>query len=88
VVSCCFNSPTWFHVALTYDGSFIRLYINGTLSQPPTPYSGLIDTNEYDFYIGRWFHGIIDEVALYDEALSQTEINNHYLIPGYWILDD
>jgi len=77
----------WMHIALTYDGAVIRLYIDGILEDSQA-YVNQINSNDNDFYIGRWYHGIIDEVALYDEALSQTEINNHYSIPGYWILDD
>ncbi|MBD3388147.1 MAG: hypothetical protein GF414_04325, partial [Candidatus Altiarchaeales archaeon] len=69
----------WHHVALTYDGSSARLYVDGVYK------GGKDDTTHYtdntDVYIGtRYnndgdrFDGGIDEVAVFDRALSDTEL--------------
>jgi len=77
----------WNHVTMTYDGINISLYLNGkwkkSVYQP-----GSINETDSDLIIGEWYHGFYDEIAIYDEALNAVEINNHYSIPGYWILDD
>jgi len=66
----------WSHIAGVGDGTIARLYLNGNLigSEP----SGLGISG--DIFIGtrdgtqEFFNGLIDEVGLYDRALSQTEI--------------
>ncbi|MDP2896844.1 MAG: LamG domain-containing protein, partial [bacterium] len=80
----------WYHVVGTYDGSDLRIYLNGALDinednpTGSTPHSGPIDTSNWPLYIGRettwdeWFHGIIDEAAIYSRALSAEEILQHY----------
>ena len=71
----------WVHLAMTYDGSYVRLYING---QFDTSYSqsGSIPTTTNWLAIGcnsygetyAHFSGIIDEVRIYNKALTQQEI--------------
>lgn len=73
----------WTHVAGTYDGSNLRLYVNGSLSQAlastTAPASGGVAT---DIGIrkspGDTFLGLIDEVAVYNSALSASRILAHY----------
>ena len=69
----------WTHVAATYDGATIRVYRNGsvTASQAAT---GSIATSDKPLRIGgntvwnEWFHGLIDELRIYDRPLSVAEI--------------
>ncbi|MFQ6098231.1 MAG: LamG domain-containing protein, partial [Armatimonadota bacterium] len=71
----------WQHVAATYDGERVRLYVNAVLvaeakaPTPPTPESRPLVIGNY---IGRKdaypFEGVIDEVALYDSALAAEDI--------------
>ncbi|MBN2136776.1 MAG: C10 family peptidase [Sedimentisphaerales bacterium] len=71
----------WHHVCGIYDGSNVRLYIDG-MQDPSSPvaYSGGITTNDYPVYIGenaentgrRW-KGLIDDVRIYNYALSAGE---------------
>ncbi|MBX9769102.1 MAG: hypothetical protein K2X47_17635, partial [Bdellovibrionales bacterium] len=76
------TANTWQHLAMTYDGSNIRIYSNGTLGNS-TAQTGNIDTSTGPLRIGGnsvWttesFNGLVDEVRIYNRALSQTEIVN------------
>jgi len=70
---------SWSHVAMTYDGTTERLYVNGT-QVASGAFSGTISTSNSPFKIGgnaiwgEWFNGLIDEVRLYNRALSAAEI--------------
>jgi hypothetical protein len=71
---------TWQHVAATYDGAMMRIFVDG-VEKASTPVSGVIDAVTDPFVIGRnvvgpsfaW-HGLIDEIELFNRALSQAEI--------------
>jgi len=72
----------WHHFALTYDGMYIRLYVNGTkVTEKSLPYQRIKLTRE-PLYFGRFFCGFIDEIAIYDKALTQQELLNHVQHPG------
>jgi len=73
----------WHHVCGTYDGVDIRLYIDGKQDpENPAAYRGKIGTNTNNLFIGRYsgsfsngaWDGLIDEVRIYDYALSADEI--------------
>ncbi len=72
-------TSVWSHLATTYDGAMLRLYVNGVLSGS-TPVSGSIRVSSGQLRIGgnsqggRWFAGQIDEVRVYDRALSSAEL--------------
>ena len=69
----------WTHVAITYDGAALRLFINGTqvASQATT---GAIQATDNPLWIGgnspygEYFQGLIDEVRVYNRALTQADI--------------
>jgi hypothetical protein len=70
----------WSHVALTYDGAQIRLYVDGELvDSSPVP-AGAPPVTEGELQIGAatelgdHFTGRIDEVRIYDRALTEGEI--------------
>jgi hypothetical protein len=80
----------WTHVAATYDGSTMKVYVNGQLDgQKAFPYGIFPGTN--DLAIGAIvggvpagqylysFAGQIDEPVIYDRALSEAEIQAIYL---------
>ncbi len=77
------QTGTWYHVAVTIDGTTARLYVNGNLEA-----SGATATNytpHTDFRIGRvsccaadMFGGLVDEVGVYNRALTATEISSIY----------
>jgi hypothetical protein len=77
-------TTSWSFVAGTYDGSDVKLYINGTLRHIGTV-SGMINTNSLPLRIGAdnelppsYFNGKIDDVRIYNGALSATEILQLY----------
>ncbi|MGA1824325.1 MAG: LamG-like jellyroll fold domain-containing protein [bacterium] len=77
---------TWHHVAATYDGENVSVFLDGKfikseakyLSTKGNPlYIGTDDRGSK--YLGRaYFCGIMDEVALFDYALSEDEIHQIY----------
>ncbi len=72
-------NDVWHHFAGTYDGSQIKLYVDGDLVST-TNQTGAININADPVRIGtrdgtRWYHnGLIDDVRLYDRAISGDEI--------------
>ncbi|OHB55552.1 MAG: hypothetical protein A2173_04075 [Planctomycetes bacterium RBG_13_44_8b] len=73
-------NDTWHHIAGTYDGSNIILYIDGE-SMANTAHTGPIDTGGFNVNIGSdaaqtwmWYNGLIDDVRIYNRALTQQEI--------------
>lgn len=77
------ESNRWYHVALVYDNTNLMGYVDGVLdgSQPAT---GSVQTSTNDLRIGAYapsvpfsmFPGAIDELSIYDRALSASEIQS------------
>ena len=64
----------WQHVAVTYNGSQVAFYVDGVLVGTKVQ-SGQIESDKYDIKIGNGhLQGGIDEVRIYDHALTLTEI--------------
>ena len=66
-------ASNWYHVAFTYDGSDVRLYLNG-VEDGSQSHSGDIDSSDSPVWISRkdgndYFEGIIDEVHIWNQAL-------------------
>ncbi|WP_181871399.1 LamG-like jellyroll fold domain-containing protein [Sphaerisporangium album] len=72
---------TWSHLALTYDGSKLAFYLNGTKTAE-SDFQGTLRGDDGPLRIGGngvWgehFAGLIDEVRVYDRALSEAEIQS------------
>ncbi len=78
------NDGQWHHIAGVYDGSKMYLYVDGTVDTSQ-PASGRINTNDQPVYIGensentgRYWEGLIDDVRIYNYALSEDEITEIY----------
>jgi hypothetical protein len=79
----------WAHVACVYDGANIINYING-INVGSTALTGSIsypNSNTEPWRIGRrgdaapgYFNGRIDEVRIYDRALTDSEMKQLYLL--------
>jgi hypothetical protein len=71
---------TWSHLAVTYGGGSFRLYVNGT-QVGTVALTGNIRTSTGALRIGgnsvwqEWFAGRIDEVRIYNRALTAAEIS-------------
>jgi len=82
------SDNVWTHIVATYDGSEMRLYINGVEDfNSPNIVSVTVAYSADPLYIGArvdpiypvYFNGIIDEVRIYNTALSAEEIALHSL---------
>lgn len=77
----------WHQVAITISGASVAMYVNGVLDRAATLPLGPHNTTGTTWTIGRglrggnypeWFNGLIDDVAVYDRALSAAEIATVY----------
>jgi hypothetical protein len=93
----------WNHIAVTYDNSNQKLYLNGvllsTLSQ-----TGSIPTGAKDLFLGELLSGNLDEIRIWDVALTQDQIQEMMCkkitssnlptgvawsnLKGYWRMDE
>lgn len=70
---------TWYHVAATYDGATMKIYVNGILDVSASQTGSF--TASGNFYLadseqwtGRYLNGKMDEARVWSDARSQTEI--------------
>jgi len=74
----------WHHVAITWDGTWTKGYINGELKLNENfdeAYSAMSD-NSNNLSIGHrynYFKGSIDEIRIYKKALSSAQIKKIYI---------
>lgn len=73
------------HTAITWDGTKVRYFLNGSLdleipfeSTVPVGTSRTVDIGVDDQNVG-WFHGIIDDVRIYNRAFSASAIHQLYI---------
>jgi hypothetical protein len=77
-----YNDGVWHHIAATRSSGAVSLYMDGQLIGSGTQTVDV--SNSGSFKIGKWyfessFNGKIDDVRLYNRALSATEVAEHYL---------
>jgi hypothetical protein len=83
------------HLVGTWDGTTLRLYINGVLNAQSTPGASPVDSGCSFFiggfyspaadscnYVGQFFNGTIDELSFYSRALSSNEVASIYNADG------
>jgi hypothetical protein len=81
------STNAWHHIVGTWDGTILRIYVDGTEMDTTTP-GGSPTTDGNAFRIGsRWdatspdkYKGRIDDVAIYGTTLSAARILVHYQI--------
>ena len=91
----------FYHVAGTFDGQTARLYVNGVL-EASAPANLTLDYSSRSLYLGSsgipffdgYFNGVLDEVQIYNRALSEAEIQSIVdagsagvckVTPGFWV---
>jgi hypothetical protein len=97
--SLLFNDGAWHHAVGTWDGSTIRLYVDGILrASSPGPAFGAISDTTFPVRIGtdarythdgndRLFPGVIDEVRIYNQGLSAGEVTELFTLTHHWLAD-
>ena len=71
----------WHYVTVTYDGTNIRIYINGALDiEQSVSLNTVLEVGRIGADVNSaWeFHGAIDEVSICDRALSADEVTQNY----------
>lgn len=97
-------NDTWYHVVGTYDGSTLRLYLNGQevdslaiagrvrYRESPLCLGAELKGSANDCTQGEYFDGQLDNLFLYNRALTPQEVLDHYTeaaysptgLAGYW----
>ena len=72
-----YSNGSWHHAVGILGLSSIKLYIDGALAASGS-FSGTVPGEVATWFIGSFFNGSLDEPALYDYALSATQVLNHY----------
>ncbi len=81
-----FAAGQWHHIAATFNGTMKLIYVNGVLQGNESSYGGTVNTSASNVYIGAstklnsmsFFNGTLDEVAIYNRTLSDSEVREHY----------
>jgi hypothetical protein len=76
----------WSHVALTYDGAALRLYVDGTQVSSRAMTGTILGTTDPlwiggNHPYGEYFDGVIDEARIYERALNSSEVEAEMSAP-------
>jgi len=84
-----FSRKTWTHVLITYDGlgtpqSLASLYLNGEkkgiVNGIDDPFTWNLE--ESNIFLGLGFTGLIDELSIFDKALTDDQVMELYKLKG------
>ena len=74
-----YDDGSWVHLVGTYDGTYLKIYYNGSLETTSSTLSGTIYNNSESTTIGiTAFEGAIDEVGIWSRAITSTEVTALY----------
>lgn len=88
------HTGQWYDLAVTYDGTNYKMYVNGTLTNTVYFPSGSVGNGNLPIGIGKnitstgntypyWLNGVLDDLRLFDHALDDTDITA--LTYDHWI---
>ncbi len=79
---------TWYHMIMTWDGTTIKLYINGNTTpagtESPSAARDISSIDDIAWTLGNksgdenHWNGFVDDVIIYDRALSASEVSDIY----------
>lgn len=82
------SANTWYHIAGTYDGTNMKIYVNG-VERNSIAQTGAIDVSASTFKIGTWaggnfWTGQLDEVRVWNTARTANEVREsmHLTLSG------
>ncbi|MHC4911962.1 MAG: LamG-like jellyroll fold domain-containing protein [Planctomycetota bacterium] len=97
------EAGNWYHLGMTYDGTTMRVYLNGQM-EGERSFTGGIGTSDYNLSFGieqstmaYALHGTLDDVRIWNSAKTQEEIKAAMHMPleggepnlvGYWNFDE
>ncbi len=86
------SAGVWYHVVGTYDGSTVRLFVNGLLENS-TSHSGNLSASTQNNLIGKsgdaLFAGQLDDVTIFNTALTANEVREIYRLGrGYGVFPE
>jgi hypothetical protein len=85
------NVNVWYHIVAAFDGNVNKMYLNG-IKMDSLSANGLISNVEYPLLIGanpgpsgqsNYMNGKLDDIRIYNRALSEQEIQALYHEGGY-----
>lgn len=78
---------TWYNVIGTFDGSYMKIYLNGYVegtvnvsNSLGSNYEGMVIGNSFE---GNGFNGTLDDIRIYNRALNESEIQQLYHEGGW-----
>ncbi len=92
VGSTSISTGVWYHAAITYDGSNLNLYLNGSSDATPVALSGAtlntpVGVHDSFFVgcigisdettIGDYFDGLLDEIRFWNDARTSAELDDN-----------
>jgi len=82
VVSESIETNKWYHVVATLDNQYVRLYVNNVKYETLNTIGTVMSNHSIHTKIGTWitsnyFQGLIDEVRIYNRALSLEEVRGN-----------
>jgi hypothetical protein len=76
----------WTHIAAAYDGNILQMYVNGVLASSKTVGGNILSSTGQlsigsNIFGGEYFNGMIDEVRIYNRALTAAEVQTDMNTP-------
>ena len=77
----------WYHVVGVYDGAQLAIYVNGNLENTTNLSGNIVAYNNFRLSIGQWaynsqnyraFQGNVDEVQIFSNAITATQVKSLY----------